>query len=267
MLNNKHFYHKSIKNTIIAFGTLFSNIELKRFDKDNNIIQVQKVPVHYANQDRLLARAINVPDLETDTLVAQRYPQIAFSMTGLQYDSERKLNTLQKLYSCSSDGNNSTLVPVPYNLDFEVNILTISNDDALQIVEQILPYFTPSFTIKIVSIIGFPSVEVPITLDSINFSDTYSGAFQSDTREIIYTLRFTAKSNVFGSVVDNSGKIIKSVVVNLNTQQNSLPASILTVSPIAKTDLNNDNIVNQLDTTLLTATDDFGFDTRWLENF
>jgi hypothetical protein len=149
MLSNRWAYHQSIKNVIIAFGTLFSNIELRRYDKTNTLIQTIKVPIHYANRDRLLARMIEVPDLEDNTLIGMKYPQIAFEMTSLQYDAERKLNTLNKLYNCSIDGKSSTLVPVPYNLDFEVNILTISNDDVLQIVEQILPYFTPTFTINI----------------------------------------------------------------------------------------------------------------------
>ena len=244
---------------------MFSNIELRRFNSDNILVQTQKVPIHYANRDKLLARANEVPDLEKDTLIGQRYPQISFSMTGLSYDTERKLNTLQKLYSCSVDGTFSTLVPVPYNLEFDLDILTINNDDALQILEQILPYFVPSFTVKIVSIPGFPIVELPISLNSVNFSDSYAGNYMGDTREIIYTLRFTAKANVFGVVTDNSGKLIKFVTVNVSTIADAKPSSTLTVTPLAVTDLNRDGVINTLDDGLLTATDDFGFNSTWRE--
>jgi T4-like virus Myoviridae tail sheath stabiliser len=263
MLNNFWFYNRSIKNVIIAFGTIFSNIELRRYDSNNSIIQTQKVPIHYANRDRLLSRALEVSDLEKDTLIGQRYPQMAFSMEGMSYDKDRKLNTLNKLYSCSVDGKSSTLVPVPYTLDFELNIITISNDDMLQIVEQIVPYFTPTFTIKIVSIIGFPSTEVPITLNGINIQDNYDGSYVSETREIIYTLRFSAAANVFGSVTDNSGKLIRSIIINLNTDMSNIGASVLSVKPVAKTDKNNDGLINDADSLLLTPTDDFGFENIW----
>ena len=264
MLSNLWFYNESIKRIIIAFGTLFSNIELRRYDKNNKLIQTIKVPIHYANRDRLLARIVEVPDLEENTLIGMKYPQIAFEMTGIQYDVERKLNTLNKLYSCSIDGKNSTLVPVPYNLDFELNILTISNDDVLQIVEQILPYFTPSLNIKINSVPGFPSVEVPISLNNVSYSDSYAGNYMDSTREIIYTLRFTAAGNIFGAITDNSGKIIKQVTINLNTINNSIiPSSTLKVTPVANTDLNGDGIINELDNDLLTATSDFGFSKIW----
>jgi hypothetical protein len=268
MLSDKWAYNKSIKNTIIAFGTLFSNIELRRFDNTNTLIQTIKVPIQYSNRDRLIARSIEVADLEKDSLVGQKYPQMAFEMISLSYDTERKLNTVQKLYNCSADGKNSTLVPVPYNIGFELSILTISNDDALQIIEQILPYFTPTFTIKIVSSPGFPYTELPITLNNINFSDSYAGNYMSDTREIIYTLRFTAKANVFGVITNNNGAIIKSVTVNVSTVINSiLPTATLSVTPVALTDLNNDNLINNIDTNLLTATDDFGFSSVWDENY
>lgn len=265
MLQNKWFANNSIENCIIAFGTLFSNIELRRFDKDNKLIQTQKVPISYTNRDKLLARANEVPDFETDTLIGQRYPQMSFEMIGIFYDSDRKLNTLQRLYSCSADGKSSVLVPVPYNLEFELNFITTSNRDSLQILEQILPYFTPSFTIKIITIPDFPTIELPISLNSVNFTDSYAGSYMSDIREIIYTLRFTAKSNIFGNITDNSGKIIKSVTVNVNTVENAEPSSTLSVTGAATADLNNDGLINALDDALLTATDDFGFNSVWSE--
>jgi len=261
MLSNIFYNHNSIEKVIIGFGTLFSNIYLKRTNT-NDLSQTTtiKVPILYSSRDRMLVRAREVPELETDSKVGFSYPQMAFEMTGLSYDASRKLNTLNKLYNCAEDGTKSVLVPIPYNLDFELSIVAVSNREILQIVEQILPQFTPSITLRINTLTGFPSTEVPINLNSVDIQDNYDGNFVTDTREIIYTLRFTAKANIFGGVTDNSGKLIKTVIVNINTETN-VPIATITTTPVATTDLNFDGVVNAGDTAILNATDDFGFNT------
>ena len=153
-------------------------------------------------------------------------------------------------------------MPVPYNVGFELNILTKLNDDALQIVEQILPYFQPSFnvTIDLISSIG-EKRDVPIVLDSISFQDDYEGDF-STRRALIYTLRFTAKTYLFGPVADSSEGLIKKVQVDYHANTNRQTAKRemrYTATPKALTDKNNDGVVNAADDALLGPDDDFGF--------
>ena len=157
-------------------------------------------------------------------------------------------------------------MPVPYNIGFQLNILSKLNDDSLQILEQILPVFQPHFnlTIDLVESIG-EKRDVPIILDSVNFQDDYEGSFDT-RRALIHTLNFTAKTYLFGPIADSSDGLIRKVQVDVySSTDRSIARREMryTVEPVAKVDKNNDGVVDAADKPLLMPGDNFGFDEEW----
>jgi len=207
-----YYYHEIIRKTIVSFGTLFNDISIRHDDKSGNTYSELKVPLAYGPSQKFLARLEQQADLNKP--VAITLPRMSFEMNSVTYDSSRKTGVTQTFKA--SDGNNvkKVFMPVPYNIGFELNILAKLNDDALQIIEQILPYFQPSFnlTVDLVKSIG-EKRDIPIVLDSINFQDDYEGDF-STRRALIYTLGFTAKTYLFGPVAESSSGLIKKVQVD-----------------------------------------------------
>ena len=210
----EYFYHEILRNTIIGFGSLFNDISIKHVNDSDDVVSVIKVPLAYGPTQKFLARLEQVPDLNKP--VQFSLPRMSFEFVGLTYDPTRKVTTTQTFVSGLGDDNKQirkTYMPVPYNMQFELGIFTKLNDDMLQIVEQILPYFQPAYTLSInlVKTIG-EKRDIPIILDGITMDDQYEGSFDT-RRSLIYTLRFTAKTYLFGPVSDVSKDVIKKVSV------------------------------------------------------
>lgn len=210
----EYFYHEILRNTIIGFGTLFNNISIKHTNDSDDVVSEIKVPLAYAPIQKFLARLEQSPDLNKPVQIS--LPRMSFEFVGLTYDPTRKVTTTQTFISgLSSDEKQirKTYMPVPYNMQFEVGIFAKLNDDMLQIIEQILPYFQPAYTLSInlVKTIG-EKRDIPIVLDSISMDDQYEGTYDT-RRALIYTLRFTAKTYMFGPVSDVSKDIIKKVSI------------------------------------------------------
>ena len=212
----QQFYHETIRKVIVAFGTMFNNISIVRKDNSGAIVQSMKVPLAYGPRQKFLTRLRDDPDLAKQ--VAVTLPRIGFEIQNLTYDPSRKLNRVQKFKKIKGSDSkrlDSQYMPVPYNLGIELYVLSKSSDDALQIVEQILPYFQPDYSI---TIHDMPDMsikrDVPVILESINYTDDYQGDFES-RRAIIYTLGFTAKFYLYGPVT--SQKIIKTAQVDQYT--------------------------------------------------
>ena len=209
----QQFYHETIRKMVVTFGTIFNNINLVRKDNNGNIVQKMKVPLAYGPKQKFLVRLDQ--DANLDSKVAITLPRIGFEIGSLTYDSTRKLNRVQKFKKVKSSNSSqldSQFMPVPYNLDFELYAMAKQSDDALQIVEQILPYFQPDYTVTIndMADMGIKR-DVPIVLNSISYEDNYRGDF-AERRAIIYTLTFTAKFYLYGPVT--SDKVIKTVQVD-----------------------------------------------------
>ena len=211
----QQFYHETMRNVIVAFGTLFNNIHLVRKNNSGSIIQTMKVPLAYGPKQKWLTRLDADADLSSK--VAITLPRLGFEIQNLAYDPARKLNRVQKFKKVKDSSANSgkldtQFMPVPYNLGIELYAMAKQSDDALQIVEQILPYFQPDYTVTIKDMedMGIKR-DVPIILNSISYEDSYRGDFQ-ERRAIIYTLTFTAKFYLYGPVV--SSKVIKQVQVD-----------------------------------------------------
>ena len=213
-----YFYHEILRKTVIGFGTLFNNINIRHKDASGTNFSVMKVPLAYGPMQKFLARIQQQPDLERE--IAITLPRLSFEMQGIQYDPTRKTGIAQTFLAKSGTTAKKVYMPVPYNVGFELSIMAKLSDDALQILEQIVPYFQPSFniTINLIDSIG-EKKDVPIVLESINYSDQYEGSFDT-RRTIIYTLAFTAKTYLFGPVADNPEGLIKKVDVDYYTDTN-----------------------------------------------
>lgn len=208
-----YFYHEIIKKTVVGFGNLFNEIYIRHTDSNDDGISSIKVPLGYGPTQKFLARIEQQPDLNKSTQIT--LPRMSFEMTSLQYDASRKTGVTQTFKAI--DKNNRTkkvFLPVPYNIGFELNIMTKLNEDALQIVEQILPFFQPAFniTINLIDSIG-EKKDIPIVLENISFQDDYEGDF-STRRILIYTLTFTAKTHLFGPITASTDELIKKVQVD-----------------------------------------------------
>ena len=260
-----YYYHEIVRKTIISFGTLFNDIHVRHQDKSGNDISDLKVPLAYGPVQKFLARLEQQAEL--NKAVQINLPRMSFEMTSIAYDSTRKSSLVQTFKTCD-DGSKvkKVFMPVPYNIGFQLNILSKLNDDSLQILEQILPVFQPHFnlTIDLVESIG-EKRDIPIILESVSFQDDYEGSFDT-RRALIHTLNFTAKTYLFGPIADSSDGLIRKVQVDMYADTNRATARRemrYTVEPIAKVDKNNDGVIDAADKPLLMPGDNFGFDEEW----
>ena len=212
----QQFYHETIRKIVIAFGTMFNDIQLIRKDNSGTVVQTMKVPLAYGPREKFLVRLREDADLTKQ--VAITLPRIGFEIKNLSYDSARKMSRVQrykKVKGADTKQLDTQYMPVPYNLEFELYVMAKQSDDALQIVEQILPYFQPDYamTINDMSDMGIMR-DIPIILNSIGYEDSYDGDF-ANRRALIYTLSFTTKFYLYGPVT--SAKVIKTVQVDQYT--------------------------------------------------
>ena len=216
----QHFYHKSIRNTVIAFGTIFNNINIRRLDSSGNPLQKIRVPLSYAPKEKFIARLDQNANLTgSDSSVAITLPRMSFDVISYSYDPSRKLNKNQKVSVAKNATGDEKKVftqhsPVPYDVGFELNVFTATSDDGLQIIEQILPFFQPDYTVTMIidRDIMDTKRDIPFILESVDYDDSYTGAL-TDRRRIIYTLKFTAKIYLYGPI--GSSAIIRKSSVDL----------------------------------------------------
>jgi len=246
-----YFYNEILRRTIISFGTLFNNITI---EQDNSVL---KVPLAYGPTQKFLARIEQSPDLNKPTAIT--LPRMSFEFTGLTYDPTRKVTTTQQF--SVKDPNDGTEVkkafmPVPYNMQFELSVMTKLNDDALQVVEQILPYFQPAYnlTVELVETIK-EKRDIPVVLENITMEDDYEGDF-TKRRVLLYTLRFTAKTYLFGPVSSATKDVIKKATVSYLTgtdTSNSERVLSYSVEPRATKNYTGDSVTNLSDDVTKTA--------------
>jgi len=184
-----YYYHEIVRRTIIAFGTLFNEIDIKHQTAAGGAFSTVRVPIAYGPTEKFLARLEQKPDLRKR--VAITLPRLAFEMDGISYDPSRKVSTMQTFKAFTKDGSKSArkvFMPVPYNLSFKLYAMTQYNEDSLQIIEQILPYFQPSFnlTVDLVKAIG-EKRDIPMVLESVTFDDNYDSGYDQK-RIITHTL-------------------------------------------------------------------------------
>lgn len=230
-----HFYHERIRKSVATFGSLFNNLYVVRKGKTTGeVVSQMKVPLNYAPRSKYLDRIREQANLDTDTQVAVKLPRISFEMLGMSYDPVRMLPKNNNYNRAASDSNNRTKFysPVPYDLNFQLNIYAKTQDDALQLVEQIVPYFNPLYTLSIKPLADYPDIieDVPIVLNGTSFIDDYEGA-QESRRTIIYTLDFTMKVMFYGPT--NDGAIIREAITKVHDiDGNKIETITVTPNPI-----------------------------------
>ena len=208
------FYHNSIRNMVAVFGTIFNNISVVKRDSANKVLSSARVPLAYGPRQKFLSRIESRPNFD-DPNIAIKLPRMSFEITNLQYDTNTKLskNTNQVVNSTTANTRSKYLGPVPYRIGFQLNIITKQQDDALQILEQILPFFQPEYTVTVKEANGVFKADTPITLTSIALNDDYEGDFLS-RRAIIYTLDFETRVRFYGP--KTSSGFIRTVITDFN---------------------------------------------------
>ncbi len=211
------YYHETIRKYVAVFGTLFNDINIQRRNSAGVITEQIKVPIEYSAKDKMLLHIRRMST--TDASVQTTLPRMGFVLTGITYDGTRKLNTLGQVYAANTAAGTSTLMkqynPVPYNFDFELTAAVDNAEDGAQIFEQIVPFFTPEFTVS-VSLIPSMNIkpDISIVLNSTATEDSFEGDFTT-RREIIWTFGFLMKGYIYPDI--KSGSVTKSVIVNLRT--------------------------------------------------
>jgi len=215
-LYNEYFYHKTIFKSVATFGTLFNDITVKRKLSSGETVKELKVPLSYAPRGKFLSKITAQPDDNNiDKRTAIVLPRMSFEMTDFSYDSERKLNSLGMRYHKNENDNQKSMYnPVPYNIGFSLNVYVEHFDEGLQIIEQIVPFFSPYLNIPSKLIYDDMGVvdDVPVLLNDVSLEESYEGQFE-DKRVIMWNLSFTLKTNIFKPVKDTN--LIKQVETNI----------------------------------------------------
>ena len=205
-----YFYHQTSRKMVVAFGSLFNNIEVRRTDSADVVTEVIKIPLSYGPKDKMLVRISQDPSLNPK--VALTVPRMGFELTSMTYDGVRKLNTMGRNVKKGTTGLKKQFNPVPYNWDFSLYVFVKNAEDGTQILEQILPFFTPDFTVTMTLVSGMTvKMDIPLVLNSVTSEDSYEGDFAT-RRSIIWTLSFMMKGFLYPSVTDNAKVITSSVV-------------------------------------------------------
>lgn len=253
------FYYQTTRRYVAMFGTLFNDIVIERRDNSNNLVQKIKVPISYGPHQKFLARLEQDPNL---TAPAITLPRMSFEILGMFYDGERKLTSrMQNAVPLSSDTSvlNTAYTPAPYNLEFQLNIMTKFTEDGTKILEQIIPYFKPDFTpsVKLLDELEY-YLDVPVILNSVSSEDTYEGSFE-ERRALIWTLNFTVKGWYFGPTTNR--KIIKFAKGEAHGSLDSTQ-SLQTIGVRPGLTANGEPTTSLNDTVDL---DDIAFDDNWAE--
>jgi len=247
-----YFYNQTIRKSVALFGTMFNNIYIMRTLSNGNGSSTIKVPLSYAPKRKYMERLLENPDLDTDSKVAVKLPRMSFEIISIAYDPTRQLVKTNNVNYLGTAAVNRTKIytPAPYNVGFQLNIYAKSHDDALQVVEQIIPFFSPQYTLTIKPLVDFPSIkeDVPLILNSISFSDDYEGSVEA-RRTIIYTLDFELKISFYAG--SSTGKIIKKAIIDLHQIDNGMKDSDQLVESIHVTS----------DPAIIFADSDYGFTT------
>ena len=244
MLSGTHFYNQTLRKTVAVFGTIFNNILIKRHNSVS-----ERVPISYGARQKFLARIEQ--ESRTDEAVAIKLPRMAFNITDISYDASIKLNKQNKKFITDSSTSKGFIYQsVPYIVSMELNVFARTQDEALQIVEQLLPTFTPAYTVTIKDMEGAgQSVDVPITLQDVTIQDEYEGDFET-RRTLIYTLNFTMKIRFVGE--SKTVNVVRIVDAKFHETEAGAIAGDDSPLTVTRTQVTADSPI--------TITDTFGFD-------
>lgn len=238
MLAHAPFYHKHLRKITYAFGTLFNEVELQRTDNSDNIVQTIKVPISYAPKELWVTRLQQDPnpeDPEKANHLQVVLPRMGYEMVDMSYDATRRLQVTGQNVSVNTEGNVELLTqfnPVPWNINYNVYIMSRNIDDSLQIIEQILPFFAPDFSITIAEMPGMNILrDIPVIFSGIHSDLVYEGGFDK-TRVGIWTLSFVVKAYLYQPI--RKTKIVRDSTTNIitdTTVSTAMGKAIINVTP------------------------------------
>ena len=251
-----YFYHQRIRKSVAMFGAMFNDIYIVRRDAAGNQLNTQKVPLSYAPKRKFLDRIRENPDLINDTKVAIKLPRMSFEITNMTYDDTTKINrnnTLSAIDANDSSVKHNLRTFAPYRINFQLSIMAKNQDDALQLIEQIVPYFAPQYTLTIKPFADYSDIkeDVPITLNSISYTDTYEGSLGT-RRNIQYTLNFNMNINFYGATQES--QIIRKSIVDIHAANIDSDGAFELYSPASRIEV----LPNPLD---VNPDSDYGFTT------
>ena len=253
-----HFYNATLRKLVAVFGTMFNNISVVRRNSAGDVTNITRVPLAYGPKQKFLARIDEQQDANKEQ-VAIKLPRMAFEIVSLTYDTAVKLGKFNTQLALDPDDDNGRKVlrsPVPYRIGIQLNIMAKNQDDALQILEQILPYFQPEYTVTVKDLSGITNIntDVPITLTSVTMSDDYEGDFLT-RRSIIYALDFELRARFYGPV--SRKQVIKTTLIDIavDAVDNKVERLKSTVDPLTANEGDTYNIVDSID--FFTDTDAF----------
>ena len=260
------YYNQVIRRYVVMFGTLFNDIIVQRFNKAGQRIQALKVPIAYGPKEKFLVRITQDPELTNQSQIS--LPRMGFEMTGMSYMPERKLSSTQRrVNTIGTTGSNNSIktvyTPVPYDFNFSLSVFVKNADDGVQILEQILPFFTPEWTttLKIIPEMNIKH-DVPTVLQSVTTEDAYEGDFET-RRSLIYNLDFLVKGYIYGPV-KKSGIIKRTMVDFINSANTELQQGKriekITVTPGLDANGNpTANSAQSINIANISANDNYGF--------
>lgn len=214
MLSNQHFYHRITRKLVVAFGTMFNNLRLVRYNlAGTEEIERVTVPLSYAPKEKFYTRITQDPNLNKQ--IQLTLPRMSFELESITYDPLRKISNFQKQFAPDTGGGIKTGYQAPYNFNFRLQIYVRNTEDGTQLIEQILPYFNPDYTVTInIASVGNP-VDVPIILETVSYDVSNDTGEQESMRILIWTLTFTAKAYLYGPITSGANsKIIRKATAN-----------------------------------------------------
>ena len=253
-----HSYHATIRKIVAVFGTLFNNISVVRKDSTGKVVNITRVPLAYGPKQKFIARLDEQPDLD-NAKIAMKLPRMSFEIISMTYDATTKINRNNTISFTDTSGTGLTKKSVrtyaPYRIGFQLSVIAKNQDDALQVVEQILPYFQPEFTVTVKDLDSLDlKTDVPFVLTGVQLSDDYEGDFQT-RRSLIYTLDFETRVRFYGPVSDRG--IIKTVIVDFLNASNNQPMERVTTAVDPTTAQPTDNYTVVTTISPFTNTDSF----------
>jgi hypothetical protein len=211
-----YFYNKRVRTSVSIFGSLFNDIHVLRTDSNGKVLSQVKVPLSYAPKRSFLERLEEMSQgEEAERRVAIKLPRMSFEIIGINYDPQRQLPKMNTFNAAPIGERKDLYTGVPYILSFQLAVYAKSQDDALQVVEQIIPYFAPQYTLSVKPFSDLPDIveDIPVTLTGVDFQDDYEGPLEQ-RRTIIYNLNFEMKTNFYGPVKE--GTLIREVNTNIH---------------------------------------------------
>ena len=274
MFKNQHFYHQHVRKAIIAFGMIFNNINIVRDNTAGEAVQSLRVPLAYSTKQKFLSRIALIDSAEARNEVAITLPRMGFEITSLDYDPSRKISLVQRNKAVLSDSQNNvrtTYTSTPYNLSISMYVFAKNQEDGLQIIEQILPFFNPDFNVTVNDLpeLGIKR-DIKITLDSVAYDDQYEGEFAA-RQSIVWTLNFTMRLNFYGNVANINiiKETISTLYDKLNVDTNIVDdVAKITVTPGLKSDgTPTQDPTQTVDKSEIDASDNYAFIVDILEGF